>query len=129
MAAERSFSRGQACRFSTAVALAAPILATGALLMALSIYLPRFYAGHVRLGLAAVGLAIMVVRLADIAIDPLIGLAIDKTRTRVGSYRPWIKAAVPMLLVSVFKLFGPPPQTRRPAISSDGYSSSISASR
>ena len=108
MAAERSSGPRPGLPIPAALALAAPNLATGALLMALSIYLPRFYAGHVGPGLAAVGIAIMAVRLVDIVVDPLIGVAMDRTWTKVGRFRPWIGASVPVLLVSVFKLFGPP---------------------
>jgi Na+/melibiose symporter-like transporter len=80
----------------------------GALAVALTVYLPRYYAGHFALGLPAVGLAFMIVRLVDVLIDPLIGVAMDHTRTPLGRYRLWLAAGAPVLMASVFMLFDPP---------------------
>lgn len=88
-------------------AFASPNVAIGALLMALSIYLPRFYAGPIGLGLPAVGVAVMSVRLVDLFVDPFVGLGIDRTRSRFGRYRPWFVAGAPLLIGAVYMLFNP----------------------
>jgi GPH family glycoside/pentoside/hexuronide:cation symporter len=90
------------------VAFALPGLPVGALAVALSVYLPRFYAGHYNLGLATVGIAFMSVRLLDMFLDPGIGILMDRTRTKLGRYRIWLMFGAPMLMVGVFMLFLPP---------------------
>jgi len=86
-------------------AFALPGLPIGALAVALSVYLPRFYASHIGLSLAAVGLAFGVVRIVDMAFDPFIGVIMDHTRTALGRYRVWLLAAVPLLGIPVYMLF------------------------
>ena len=71
-------------------AFALPGLPIGALAVALSVYLPRYYASHIGLSLAAVGVAFMAVRLVDMCFDPVIGVIMDRTRTRLGRYRVWL---------------------------------------
>lgn len=71
-------------------------------------YLPRFYAGHVGLELAALGLAIAGIRLVDVGLDFALGWAMDHTRSRVGRFRPWFALALPLLALAVIKLFNPP---------------------
>ena len=90
------------------LAFATPGLCLGALAVALSVYLPRYYAGHFALGLPAVGFAFMAVRLIDTVFDPFIGVAMDKTMSRLGRYRLWLLAGAPVLMVAVYMLFNPP---------------------
>ena len=71
-------------RIATFAAAAMPV---GALVTTLGVYLTNFYAAHVGLPLAVVGLAFMAVRLLDILSDPLFGIAMDHTRTRLGKFR------------------------------------------
>jgi Na+/melibiose symporter-like transporter len=85
-----------------------PNLPIGALSVALTVYLPRYYAGHFGLGLGVVGAAFGVVRLTDMMFDPIIGVFIDRTSTRFGRYRVWLVAGVPILMLAVFMLFIPP---------------------
>jgi Na+/melibiose symporter-like transporter len=101
--------RSAQARLSTPALLAfsMPGLCIGALAIALSVYLPRYYAGHFALGLPAVGLAFMVVRLVDTLLDPLIGVAMDHTMSRLGRYRLWLAAGAPVLMAAVFMLFNP----------------------
>jgi Na+/melibiose symporter-like transporter len=74
----------------------------------MGVYLPRFYAGHLGIGLMELGAAIAGIRLVDIGIDLAIGMAMDKTRTPLGRYRPWFLLGLPVLAVAVFKVFNPP---------------------
>ena len=86
-------------------AVAAPI---GALQLALTVHLPRYFASHMGLSLAAVGAAFALVRALDIPLDPLLGLAMDRTRSRWGRYRPWALAAPPVLMAALYVLMHPP---------------------
>ena len=74
----------------------------------LAVFAPRFYAGHVGLGLAAAGFAFTIVRLIDVAFDPFVGVAMDATKTRIGKYRPWILASAPIIMISIWRLLIPP---------------------
>jgi Na+/melibiose symporter-like transporter len=89
-------------------AFALPGLATGALAVAASVYLPNYYAAHVGLRLAVIGGAFGLVRLVDGLLDPVLGVVMDQSRTRAGRYRPWLIAAAPVLMLGVWLLFEPP---------------------
>jgi Na+/melibiose symporter-like transporter len=77
-----------------------PCLPLAALGLPLVVFLPEFYARHIGLPLAVVGTIFMVVRLADIAVDPLLGLAMDRTRSRFGRFRPWMVAGTSILMLT-----------------------------
>lgn len=102
-------------RLSTPVilAFASSSLPVAALTLALGVYLPRFYAGHIGLSLVAVGLAFTTVRLIDIVFDPVIGAVMDRTRTRLGRYRPWMLIGAPILMGAIYMLFNPPADADR----------------
>jgi GPH family glycoside/pentoside/hexuronide:cation symporter len=89
-------------------AFATPGLPIGALAIAVAVFLPRYYASHFGLGLAVVGGAFGVVRLIDMLFDPFIGVAMDRTTTRLGRYRPWLLLGAPVLMLAVYMLFIPP---------------------
>lgn len=89
-------------------AFATPGLPIGALAVAITVYLPRYYATHFGLGLAAVGAAFMIVRLVDMLFDPMIGLLMDRSRTSLGRYRLWLAGGAPILMLAVFMVFTPP---------------------
>jgi Na+/melibiose symporter-like transporter len=85
-----------------------PGFCIGALAIALGVYLPRYYAGHFGLGLPLVGLAFSVIRVGDTLLDPLIGVRMDRTRSKLGRYRIWLALGVPVLLLGVYMLFEAP---------------------
>lgn len=86
---------------------AAGALPVGALVTTLGVYLTNYYASHIGISLAAVGGAFMAVRLLDISLDPLLGMAMDWTRTPFGKYRPWLAASAPVLLFTVWMVYFP----------------------
>jgi GPH family glycoside/pentoside/hexuronide:cation symporter len=90
------------------VAFSLPGFSIGALAVALTVYLPHYYAAHRGLSLAAVGLAFAVIRFGDMFLDPLLGVAMDRTRTRFGRYKVWLAAGAPVLMLAVYMLFLPP---------------------
>lgn len=71
-------------------------VATNFFFQAMILYQTRFYTDTVGLSAVAVGTMFLVLRLADAAVDPVIGALADRTRSRWGKFRPWILAtAVP----------------------------------
>ncbi|MFN3513309.1 MAG: MFS transporter [Phenylobacterium sp.] len=93
---------------STVFAFAATSLPIQAVVIAVAVYLPRHYASHLGISLAAVGTAFFIVRMIDIPVDGLLGWVMDKTRTRWGRYRIWTLIGAPVLMASMYFLFIPP---------------------
>jgi len=72
------------------------------------VFIPRFYASDVGVSLTLVGTIMIAVRIFDVITDPLMGYLSDHTRSRFGRRRPWILAATPIMMVSIYQLFLPP---------------------
>ncbi len=89
------------------LAFAAPAAPLAALSVPLNVYLPALYVRGLGLDMASVGLIFLAARLFDIVIDPTIGWLSDATRSRLGRRRPWMVAAVPLLVLFTWRLFMP----------------------
>ncbi|HUD52464.1 MFS transporter [Parvibaculum sp.] len=100
-AANVRLNKGELFAFSF---LVVPMAVIG---LPLAIYIPPFYSGTLGLDLAAVGIVMMLARLADVVIDPFIGRWSDRTRTRWGRRRPWVIAGVVVMMISSIMLFMP----------------------
>ncbi len=72
------------------------------------VFIPRFYASEIGVSLATIGTIMFVVRIFDVVTDPFMGYLSDHTRSRFGRRRPWILAATPILMLSIYQLFMPP---------------------
>jgi Na+/melibiose symporter-like transporter len=79
-----------------------------AVALPLGVYLPRYFTSHIGLGLAAVGATLGAIRLIDIGLDPFLGVVMDRTRTPLGRYRPWLILGAPILMLAVYMLFFAP---------------------
>lgn len=86
-------------------AFAASCLPYAALGLPVYVTLPEFYSDHIGVSQAYVGLVFLLVRLADVVVDPFLGMLIDRTSTRWGRYRVWMGLGAPILMGSVFMLF------------------------
>lgn len=74
-----------------------------------SIFLLFYYTDAVGLSAATAGLIYMIASIFDGAIDPLMGVLADRTRTRWGRYRPYLLfGAVPVGLAFVLLYYRPP---------------------
>lgn len=85
---------------------AAPAIGLAGLSLPLLTYLPSYYAG-LGVPLESIGAAFLIVRILDMALDPLIGVVIDRT-DGAGRYRRWLLMATPILMAGVIMLFFPP---------------------
>lgn len=79
--------------------------------VALPLYsiLPTYYAANTAVTLAAIGGIAALSRIFDALNDPIIGYLSDRTKTRWGSRKPWIVAAILFCAASIVQLFQPPP--------------------
>lgn len=82
-------------------------LPLAAILLIFVVYVPRFYVG-LGISFILVGLAIPMVRVIDAVFDPLIALVMDRTRTPIGRYRPWLLVGAPIAMLGVYKVLTPP---------------------
>jgi len=96
---------GQRLSLPIVLSFASTALPVAAIGLVMSVYLPRFFAGHLGLSMVAVGAAITIVRLIDLGLDPLLGMAMDRTKSRWGRYRPWLVVGAPFVMLAVYMLF------------------------
>jgi glycoside/pentoside/hexuronide:cation symporter, GPH family len=87
------------------LAFSMPSLPLAALGLPLVVQLPPHYASHIGIDVALVGLIFMAARLADIAVDLGIGVAMDQTRTPLGRFTPWLLASAPVIMLGAWFLF------------------------
>jgi Na+/melibiose symporter-like transporter len=79
-----------------------------ALSIAVFVFLPPYFAGHLGVSMGIVGGVWMGVRLFDIPVDILLALGMDRTRTPIGRYRFWLLIGAPILMLGLYKLFMAP---------------------
>ena len=99
---------GERLAFSALLPFSAPCLVIGAMDLAVFVYLPQYFAGHLDVGAALIGGVWMGVRLFDILIDVSLAVLMDRTRTPLGRYRVWLPAGAPVLMLGLYKLFMAP---------------------
>lgn len=74
----------------------------------MSIAFPLFFTNVFGLTFADAALLMLVARMFDVVTDPLMGSLADRTRSRWGTYRPWIIfGSVPLGLVFALLLYTP----------------------
>ena len=69
--------------------------------------LPALYAKYAHLHLVFIGLVLALARIVDCVIDPVIGYASDRTRSRYGRRKPWIVGGGVVCAVAAYFLFRP----------------------
>lgn len=89
-------------------AYALPAIPFAVLTLPLYIVVPAFYAEGLGLPLAAVGQALLLVRLVDALSDPAVGLLADRWRPAFGRRRLWFAAAALPTAFSAWMIFRPP---------------------
>lgn len=66
-----------------------------------------YFSDVLGLGLVATGLILALTKIWDAVNDPMMGMLVDKTRTKWGKCRPWVLAMSIPLCVSLILLFAP----------------------
>ncbi|WP_420419507.1 MFS transporter [Pacificispira sp.] len=85
-----------------------PGLPLAAVTLPLYIHIPNFYAVDLGLGLAAVGLVVLAMRLWDVVTDPLVGMLSDRIGTRFGRRKLWVAIGLPVAVAGGWMMFRPP---------------------
>ncbi len=104
-AVEAPESPGKRLGIWRAIGFSGATLPVTAMDTALLIYLPPHLSGRLGIPLTVVGVCWALVRMLDIVVDPLLGVTIDATRTRIGRYRLWMLLGVPVAMLSTWVLF------------------------
>jgi GPH family glycoside/pentoside/hexuronide:cation symporter len=101
---------GPAARAPTSLpilfAFALPGMPLAGMVLVYAVYLPRYYVSLGN-GFLAVAGAIVAVRFLDIWLDPFLGLAMDRTRTPLGRYRPWLILGAPIAMFGTHMVLAP----------------------
>lgn len=97
-APDQPLSLGRTLTFS------ATSLPVAALVLALTVHLPPYFAASIGVSLATVGAVFGLCRMIDIPIEPMLGLAMDRTRTRWGRFRLWTLIGAPLMLLGLVML-------------------------
>lgn len=74
----------------------------------IAIYVTRFYAYDLNIGITDVGFILLFARLADIVVDPVIGFVSDRLKLSFGRRRSWVLLGAPVFALGVYMLFLPP---------------------
>lgn len=93
---------------TTLLTYALPALPLAALTLPLYIIVPTFYSETLGLPLAAVGSALLLVRILDAVSDPLIGWAADRWRPGIGRRRAVFVLSLPLTSLACVMVFWPP---------------------
>ena len=101
-------SPSQRLPLAIALPFSAPTIPIAALGLAVTVYLPNYFAAHLAVSMVMIGLVWMSVRLLDLPVDVVLALFMDHTRTRYGRYRVWLVAGTPVLMLALYKLFMAP---------------------
>ena len=87
---------------------AAPALPLAIVMFPSYTILPAFYAANTNTSLAAIGMVLVIARIFDAVIDPVIGHFSDLTPQQRGGRKIWMAAGALILSVSGFLLYAPP---------------------
>jgi GPH family glycoside/pentoside/hexuronide:cation symporter len=89
-------------------AYALPAAPLAILTLPLYVLVPSFYARELLLPIAAVGQALLLVRIVDALSDPMVGVFADRYRPAFGRRRMWFALASLPTALSAFLVFTPP---------------------
>jgi len=90
--------------FGRTLAFSATSLPITAVVVAITVHMPAYFAASIGVPLVAVAAAFATCRTIDIPIEPALGLLMDRTRSRWGRYRLWTVIGAPLLMLGLFML-------------------------
>jgi len=90
--------------FGRTLAFSATSLPITAVVLAITVHMPAYFAASIGVPLIAVAAAFATCRTIDIPIEPALGMLMDRTRSRFGRYRLWTVIGAPILMVGLYML-------------------------
>ncbi|HEY1836688.1 MAG TPA: MFS transporter [Rhizomicrobium sp.] len=84
-----------------------PSIPIAFLYLPVALLMPAYYASEMHVSLAAVGGFLVLSRVADVFLDPMIGKWSDSTRSRWGRRKLWMIIGTPILMLGSLLLFMP----------------------
>jgi Na+/melibiose symporter-like transporter len=90
--------------FGRTLAFSATSIPINAAIIAVMIHLPPYFASTIGVPLVTVGMIFAICRFIDIPVEPMLGLAMDRTRTRLGRFRVWTLIGGPLLMLGFYML-------------------------
>lgn len=90
------------------VAYGPPIVGASALLFFVTFFVMNFGTDYLGIAPAVIGTIFAVGRLWDAVADPIVGVWSDRVRTRWGRRRPFMLAAIPVLVITILMIYAPP---------------------
>jgi hypothetical protein len=85
--------------FGRTLTFSATSLPIAAVVLAITVHMPAYFAASIGVPLVAVAAAFATCRTIDIPIEPALGLMMDRTRSRFGRYRLWTVIGAPLLML------------------------------
>ncbi len=85
--------------------LAIPLAFAG---LPIAVYVSKFYTDDLKINIETVGAILLIVRLVDFLVDPLIGWASDRTTWSLGRRRTWVLLGAPVFALGIYNVFLPP---------------------
>ncbi len=73
----------------------------------MAVTIPQFYGGDLGIDAAVVGLVVLFARVVDVLTDPLVGIASDRSRSRLGQRKPFVLLGIPLFMLAIWMLFVP----------------------
>lgn len=71
-------------------------------------FLLFFYTDVFGISAAAAGLMLVITRFGDVLVDPVVGVIADRTKTRHGKFRPWLRwMSIPLAIAAVLMFTTP----------------------
>jgi len=107
-AAATPHADGERATLGTLLSWGPPIFALSSTLFFLQFFFLKFATDVLLLAPAAVGVIFATGRLWDAISDPIVGTWSDRTKTRLGRRRPWMLAAIPLIVVAMLATWMPP---------------------
>jgi GPH family glycoside/pentoside/hexuronide:cation symporter len=85
--------------------LAIPLAFAG---LPIAVYVSKFYTDDLKINIETVGAILLIVRLVDFLVDPLIGYASDRTTWSLGRRKTWVLLGAPVFALGIYNVFLPP---------------------
>ena len=93
---------------ATLLAWGPPIFGASSALFFLQFFFLKFATDVLLIAPVVVGVLFATGRLWDAVSDPVVGTLSDRTRSRIGRRRPWMIAAIPLLVAFTWMIWTPP---------------------